>query len=196
MQTAIKKGLEDYFGKGKRAPVPLTKENPISAVVQRCTERCDLQQDMADNGGGSARTNPDGLGVSNSNERSTPNTTKGNPSRRGASNEEGQNKKARSNEEDSGGKESAHQQQCSKETADQGDFVVDLESMSALLKKKSLRAKAAKKKAAKKKQEESTEKTTKQKRKATCFRQTRIALEQARTRKRQQSKRLLYASTV
>jgi hypothetical protein len=38
---------------------------------------------------------------------------------------------------------------------------VDLESMGALLKKKSLRDKAAKKKAAKKKQEESAEKTTK-----------------------------------
>ncbi len=40
---------------------------------------------------------------------------------------------------------------------------MDLESMGALLKKKSLRDKAAKKKAAKKKQEESVEKTTKQK---------------------------------
>ena len=118
MQTAIKKGLEDYFGKGKRAPVPLTKENPISAVVQRCTERCDLQQDMADNGGGSARTNPDGLGVSNSNERSTPNTTKGNTSRRGASNEEGQNKKARSNEEDSGVR---RQGECTSTTVLKGD---------------------------------------------------------------------------
>ena len=53
------------------------------------------------------------------------------------------------------------QKQGSKETAEQGDFVVDLESMGALLKKKSLRDKAAKKKAAKKKQEESMEKTTK-----------------------------------
>jgi hypothetical protein len=43
---------------------------------------------------------------------------------------------------------------------------MDLESMSALMKKKNLRAKAAMKKADKKKQEEHMEKTTKQKKKA------------------------------
>ncbi len=38
LQTVMKKGLEDYFGKGKRTPVPSTKGNPISTVVQRCKE--------------------------------------------------------------------------------------------------------------------------------------------------------------
>ncbi len=38
-QTVMKKGLEDYFGKGKRTPVPSTKENPISTVVQRREEQ-------------------------------------------------------------------------------------------------------------------------------------------------------------
>jgi hypothetical protein len=44
---------------------------------------------------------------------------------------------------------------------------VDLESMSALFKKKSLKTKAAKKKADKKKQEDSAEKTTRRKKKPT-----------------------------
>ncbi len=57
LQTAMKKGLEDYFGKGKRAPVPSTEGNPISAVVQRRTERGDTQQDMGGNGDGSFALN-------------------------------------------------------------------------------------------------------------------------------------------
>ncbi len=163
LRTAMKKGIEDYFGKGKRAPVPSTEENPISAVVQRRTERGDTQQGMGGNGDGSFRTKPDGHGVSNNNKWSTPNTKKGNESCRSVGNNDSQNKKARSNNNNSEGEESTQQKQGSKETAEQGDFVVDLESMGALLKKKCLRDKAAKKKAAKKKQEESVEKTTKQK---------------------------------
>ena len=77
----------------------------------------------------------------------------------------------------------------------QGDFVVDLESMSALLKKRSLRAKAAKKKAAKKKQEESVEKTTKQKRKA-MFAPDPDSTGADKTKKRQLSKRWPCASNV
>ena len=89
--------------------MPVTKGNPISAVVQRRTKRGDPQQDMDGNGNGSARAKPCGLGVSNSNKWATPNTMKGDTPRRGASNEEGQNKKARSNEDDSEGEESTHQ---------------------------------------------------------------------------------------
>ncbi len=160
-RTAMNKGLKDYFGKGKRAPVPSTKGNPISVVVQRRTKHGDTQQGMGGKGNGSFRAKPDGHGVSDNNKWSTPNTKKGNKSCLSASNDDGQNKKARSNDDDSEGKESTQQKQGSKEMAEQGDFVVDLESMGALLKKKSLRDKAAKKKAAKKKQEESVEKTTK-----------------------------------
>jgi hypothetical protein len=163
MRTAMKKGLEDYFGKGKRAPVPSMEGNPISAVVQRHTKHGDTQQGMGGDGDGSFCAKPDGHGVSDNNKWSTPNTKKGNKSRWSASNDDGQNKKAKSNDDDSEGEESTQQKQGSKETAEQGDFVVDLESMGALLKKKSLRDKAAKKKAAKKKQEESVEKTTKRK---------------------------------
>jgi hypothetical protein len=160
LQTAMKKGLEDYFGKCKRAPVPSTEGNPISAVVQRHTERGDTQQGMGGDGDGSFHAKLDGHGVSNNNKWSTPKMKKGNKSRWSAGNDDGQNKKARSNDDNSEGEESTQQKQGSKETAEQGDFVVDLESMGALLKKKSLRDKAAKKKAAKKKQEESVEKTT------------------------------------
>ena len=160
---AMKKGLEDYFGKGKRAPVPLTKRNPISAVVQRRTMHGDTQQDTGGAGDGSSRAKLDGHGVSNNNKWPTPNMTKQNKSLRSANKDKGQNKKTRSYDDNSGGKESTQQKQGSKEMAEQGDFVVDLESMSASLKKKSLRDKAAKKKAAKKNEEESMEKTTKQK---------------------------------
>ena len=161
LQMAMKKGLENYISKGRRAPVPSTTGNPISAVVQRRTERSDTLQGTGGNGNGSARSKPDGNGVSNNNKWSTPNPMKGNKSRRSASNNNGQNKKPRSNNDDSEGEESAQQNQGSKEMAEQGDFVVDLETMNASLNKKSMRDKAAKKKADKKKQEASNEKTTK-----------------------------------
>jgi hypothetical protein len=163
LQTAMKKCLEDYFGKGKRAPVPSTEGNLISAVVQRRTKRGDTQQGMGGDCNGSFRTKPDGHGVSDNNKWSTPNTKKENKSPQSAGNNDGQNKKARSDDNNSEGEESTQQKQGSKETAEQGDFVVDLEFMGALLKKKSLRDKAAKKKAAKKKQEEIVEKITKKK---------------------------------
>ncbi len=136
LHTAMKKGLKDYFGKGKRAPVPSTKGNLFSAVVQRRTERGDTQQGMGGKGDGSFCAKPDGHGVSNNNKWSTPNRKKGNKSRWSASNNDGQNKKARSDDDDSEGKESTQQKQGSKETAEQGDFAMDLESMGALLKRR------------------------------------------------------------
>jgi hypothetical protein len=98
---------------------------------------------------------------------STPITKKGNKSLWSASNKDGQNKKPRSDDEDSGGEESKQRRKGSKEEVGQRDFAVDLELMSALLKKKSLKTKAAKKKTDKKKQEDSMEKTTRRKKKAT-----------------------------
>jgi hypothetical protein len=61
---------------------------------------------------------------------------------------------------------SKQRRQGSEEEVGQGDFAMDLESMSASLKKKSLKSKAAKKKADKKKQEDSAEETTRRKKKA------------------------------
>ncbi len=51
----MRKGLKDYFCKGKRAPVPSTEGNPISAVVQRHTKRGDTQQGMGGDVDGSFR---------------------------------------------------------------------------------------------------------------------------------------------
>jgi hypothetical protein len=110
---------------------------------------------------------PDGHGVGNNTKWSTPITKKGNKSLQSASNEEQQNKKPRSDDKDSGGEESKQRRKGYKEEVGQGDFAVDLELMSASLKKKSLKTKAAKKKADKKKQEDSAEKTTRRKKKTT-----------------------------
>ncbi len=35
----VKKGLDDYFGKGKRIPAPSTKGGPVTTVVQRRNSR-------------------------------------------------------------------------------------------------------------------------------------------------------------
>jgi hypothetical protein len=83
-----------------------------------------------------------------------------------ASNKDRQNKKPRSDDKDSGGEESKQRRMGSEEEIGQGDFAVDLELMSALLNKKSLKTKAAKKKADKKKQEDRVEETTRRKMKA------------------------------
>jgi hypothetical protein len=97
----------------------------------------------------------DGHGVSNNTKWSTPIMKKGNKSLRSASNKDGQNKNPRSDNKDSGGEESKQRRKGSEEEVGEGEFAVDLESMSTLLKKKSLKTKAAKKKADKKKQEDS-----------------------------------------
>ncbi len=75
-------------------------------------------------------------------------------------------KKPRSDDKGSGGEESKQRRKGSKEEVGHGDFAVDLELMSALLKKMSVKTKAAKKKAHKKKQEDSLEETTRRKKKA------------------------------
>jgi hypothetical protein len=71
----------------------------------------------------------------------TPITKTGGKSIQSKSTEDGQNKKPRSDDEESGGEEST--QKKSKEEGAQAGFVVDLESMSASMKRKSLKATAA-----------------------------------------------------
>jgi hypothetical protein len=71
----------------------------------------------------------------------TPITKKGSKSLWSASNNNGQNKKPRSDDKESGQEES--KQKKSEEEEEQADFTVDLESMSASMKKKSPKAKAA-----------------------------------------------------
>ncbi len=164
-RMVMKKGLKDYFGKGKRTPLPSTKGNPISTVVQRRKEQGDTPTGTGGDRAGAFNAETDGHGVRDNTKWSTPITKKGNKSL-WASNKDGQNKKPRSDDKDSGGEESKQRRKGSKEEVGQGDFAVDLESMSALLKKKSLNTKAAKKKADKKKQEDSAGKTTRRKKKA------------------------------
>ncbi len=121
---------------------------------------------MGGNRAGAFNAKMDGHGVSNNTKWSTQITKKGNKSLRSACKKDGQNKKPRSDDKDSGGEESKQRRKGFKEEVGQGDFAVDLELMSASLKKKSLKIKAAKKKADKKKQEDSAEKTTRRKKKA------------------------------
>jgi hypothetical protein len=121
----IKKGVKDYFGKGKRVTAPSTEGNPVTTVVQRRENR----------GAKSSRA-----------ER--------------ASNDEGQNKKPRSDDEDSGGEESKKVNRGSEGKEEQGGFAVDLKSMGAPLKKKSTKEKQSKKKAAKDTKEEKKKKAS------------------------------------
>jgi hypothetical protein len=113
-----KKRLKDYFGVGKRIPVPSTEGDPVTTVVQRRDSR----------GAKSLRAE-------------------------GASNDKGQNKKPRSDDKDLEGKENKQGKEGLEGEEGQGGFVVDLESMSTLMKKKSTKAKTSKKKVAKDKQE-------------------------------------------
>jgi hypothetical protein len=122
LRGILKKGLDDYFGKGKRIPVPSTKGDPVTRVVRRHNSR----------GAKSLRTES-----TNSNE--------------------GQNKKPRSDDEDSEGEENKKGKKGLEEEEGQGGFAVDLESMSASMKKKSTKAKSNKK-VAKDKQEEKKKK--------------------------------------
>jgi hypothetical protein len=78
----------------------------------------------------------------------------------GASNDEGQNKKPRSDDKDSGGEESKKVNEGSEGKEEQGGFAVDLKLMGAPLKKKSTKEKQGKKKAAKDTKEEKKKKAS------------------------------------
>ncbi len=121
----IKKGIKDYFGKGKRVSAPSTEGNLVTTVVQRCENR----------GAKSSRAE-------------------------GASNDEGQNKKHRSDDKDLGGEESKKVNKGSEGKEEQGGLAVDLKLMGALLKKKSTKEKQSKKKAAKDTKEEKKKKAS------------------------------------
>jgi hypothetical protein len=152
-------------------------------VVQRRKEQGNTPTGTGGDGAGAFNAKTDGHGVSNNTKWSTPITNKQNKSLRSANNKDGKNKKPRSDDKDSGGEESKQRREGSEEKVGQGDFTVDLELMSALLKKKSLKTKAAKEKADKKRQEDSTEKTTRRKRRQ-CLRLNQTKQVRKRTRKR------------
>jgi hypothetical protein len=124
LQGIVKKGLDDYFGKGKRIPAPSMKGDPVTMVMQR-RNACSAK---------SLRTES-------------------------ANNNEGQNKKPKSDNEDLAEEENQEGKKGLEEEEGWGGFVVDLESMSILMKKKSTKAKSNKK-VAKDKQEEKKKKAT------------------------------------
>ena len=129
-RSVLKKDLTEYFGQGKRSPVPTTAGNPIETVIQRREMQAVLgtptgKEDSGTGEGGKKDDNNSWL---------TPlvkrNKGKKNKTPKGARDEEGHNtKKPRSDDEDSA-------EEHSKGT-DQAGATVDLESMSAPMRKKS-----------------------------------------------------------
>jgi hypothetical protein len=124
LRGIVKKGIDDYFGRGKRIPAPPTKGDLVTTVVQRRNSR----------GAKSLRTES-------------------------ANNDKDQNKKPRSDNENLAGEENQEGKKGLEEEERWGGFMVDLESMSASMKKKSTKAKSNKK-VAKDKQEEKKKKAT------------------------------------
>ncbi len=95
LQTDMKKGLEVYFGAGKRIPAPSKDKNPISIVVQRREGQGNTPRG---NRGNEVVLNAkkDGEGDNSNTVSLTPSTKKGTkaPMKESARNEEHQNKKA------------------------------------------------------------------------------------------------------
>ena len=126
-RSTMKKDLINYFGTGKRSPAPSTADNVIATVLQRCELQGGTPKGMGDSGAGA------GGEKCNIDSWLTPIAKKGNKNKnspKGASNEEGQNNtNSRSDDKETVGKTSKEKEQPG--------FVVDLESMSASMKKKS-----------------------------------------------------------
>ncbi len=136
LQLAMKRDLKNYFGPGKRSPIPLTAGNPITTVVQRRDERGGPPTGKGGNKAGAV-----GDGDTHPTRWPTPITKTGGKSNRSKSTKDGQNKKPRSDNKESGGEEST--QKKSKEEGAQAGFAVDLKSMRASMKRKSPKATAA-----------------------------------------------------
>ena len=154
------KGPHSIFGKGKRSPGPTTAGNPIKTVIQRCKLQKGTPTGKGDSGAGAGGKKDD------NNSWRTPlvkkKRDKSNTTPQDAEGEEGQNnKKPRS-----GNKESAGEQ--SKGT-EQAGHTLDLESMNALMRKKSPKTKTPKSKKSKEKQEDSAKKLNQTPRKKATF---------------------------
>jgi hypothetical protein len=150
LRSAMKRDLKNYFGPGKRSPIPMTAGNPITTVVQRRDK-----QGGPPTGEGGNTVGVVGDRDINPTRWLTPITKMGDKSIRSKSIEDGQNKNPRSDDKESGGEEST--QKKSKEVGAQASFAVDLESMRASMKRKSPKAIAARHK------KESAKKTPKKK---------------------------------
>jgi hypothetical protein len=138
-RSAMKKGLKNYFGQGKRSPLPSTAGNPIATVLQRREV-----QGGTPTGKGDSRAGAEGK-KGNTNSWHTPIAKKGNKNKnspQGASNEVGRNnKKLRSDDKESAGEKSNKNK--SEKEKEQAGFAVDLKSMSTSMKKKSPKTKSA-----------------------------------------------------
>jgi hypothetical protein len=129
LRKAMKRDLKNYFGPGKRSPIPSMAGNLITTVVQRRDE-----QGRPPTGKGGNKAGAVGDGDTNPTRWSTPIMKMGGKSIWSKSTEDGQNKKPRSDNKKLGGEEST--QKKSKEEGAQAGFVVDLKSMSASMMRK------------------------------------------------------------
>jgi len=159
-RLAMNKNLTAFFGEGKRSPRPTTAGNPIKTVIQRRKLQRGTPTGKGDSGAGAGGKKDD------NNSWRTPlvkkKRAKSNVTPQGAEGEEGQNtKKPRSDDEES-------EVEKSKGT-EQAGHTVDLESMSALMRKKSPKTKIPKSKESMEKQENSAEKLNQTPRKKTTF---------------------------
>jgi hypothetical protein len=149
LRSAMKKALTDFFGQGKRAPGPTTAGNPIDTVIQRHISTIGTTTGKGDSGAVVGGQTDD------TNNWRTPlakkKQDKRNTKTRGAEVEEGQTtKKPRSDNEQYAGEQS--------KGTEQAGHTVDLEPMSALLRKKSPKTKISKPKKNKENQEDSARK--------------------------------------
>jgi hypothetical protein len=159
-RSAMKNDLTAYFGKGKRSPGPTTAGNPITTVIQRRELQIGTPTGKGDSGAGT------GGKKYNNNSWRTPlvkkKRDKSNATPQGVEDEEGQNnKKPRSDDEESAGEQS--------KGTEQAGHTVDLESMSASMRKKSPKTKILKSKKSKEKWEDSAKKPNQTPRKKATF---------------------------
>ena len=143
-RSAMKMDLTAFFGKGKRSPGPTTAGNPIKTVIQCCELQRGTPTGKGDSGAGVEGKKDDNNGWH------TPlvkkKRVKSNTTPQDAEGKEGQNnKKPRSDDEESAGEQS--------KGTEQAGHTVDLESMSASMRQKSPKTKIPKSKKSKEKQD-------------------------------------------
>ncbi len=135
LRPAMKRDLKKYFGPSKRSPILSTAGNPITRVVQRRDE-----QGRPPTGKGGNTAGAVGDRDTDPTRWSTPITKTGGKSIWSESTKDGQNKKPRADDKESGGEEST--QKKSQDEGAQAGFAVDLKSMSASMERKSPKATA------------------------------------------------------
>jgi hypothetical protein len=159
-RSAMKKDLTAFFGEGKRSHGPTAAGNLIETVFQCRELKRGTPMGKGDSGAGAGGKKDD------NNSWRTPlvkkKRDKSNVTPQGVEGEEGQNnKKPRSDNKESAGEQS--------KGTEQAGHTEDLESMSALMRKKSPKTKIPKSKKSKEKQEDSAKKLNQTPRKKATF---------------------------